>query len=267
MEIGYFLYLETYDIVVKKQTIKDTELSNVLKGLRIIQISDPHINGFGIREKKLIKIINDIQPDIIFITGDLISDEETAGEMGKVIREMGKAEGRYIIAVPGNSDHKDIGYKNDKLLIRDGFDTNSKNVILLKNESIKVKILQNSNARNLYIIGLDDNYTWNDDFFKAIHNVPENALKILFAHAPNIVEKIDTEGINLILSGHTHGGQVILPFIGPIVTNQVCNAKREYISGLYNDEGTKLYVNKGIGTSVIPIRFLCKPEVTLFEFF
>lgn len=262
-EIGYFFYRETNDIIVNTQEITDGALANILGDLRVIQISDLHIKKFGVREKRLIRLIDKINPDIIFITGDFISRNKAIKPCIKIVGQL--VSKCPVIAVLGNGDHS---YKkkfvDTEWLIKG---LKEKGVKILVNESIRLTVKETGleTDNSLYIIGLDDNYRWLDDIFKATRNVPENSPKILLAHSPNIIEKINIKGINLILSGHTHGGQIVLPFIVAIYTNPVCNARKKFISGLYMED-TKLYVNRGIGTSGICLRLFCKPEITMFKF-
>jgi predicted MPP superfamily phosphohydrolase len=117
----------------------------------------------------------------------------------------------------------------------------------------------------VYIVGLDDNYLFYDNIFKAMNNVPASSPKILLAHAPNIIDKIDVKGINLILSGHTHGGQINIPFIGALYLNPVSWSQRKIVAGLYNFE-TKVFVSKGVGTTLIPMMLFCRPEIVVLEF-
>ncbi|MCD6099143.1 MAG: metallophosphoesterase [Candidatus Marinimicrobia bacterium] len=262
IEIICFLYLQTNMIKVKTQVIEDEQLARIFDGLTVIHISDLHTNRIGTREKKLLNLIYQIDPDLVFMTGDFISNATKIAPMVQVVNRI--ANDRLVIVIPGNKDHQVNGYKNDKLFIKDIF--NNKDVVLLVNDSIKLTVQKSDKKDSIYIVGLDDNFTWNDDFFTAMLNVPVNAPKILLAHAPNIVEKINLQGINLILSGHTHGGQIRLPFVGPLILNPVCNAKKKFVSGLYIEDGAKLYVNRGIGTSVVPLRMFCRPEITLFNF-
>jgi len=262
LEVGYFLNLETNKIMIKKIIIPDKKLADVFQGLRVIQISDLHIKKIGYREKELVRIIKNIAPDIIFITGDLLSNNHNTTAVTQLVNTLGKIA--TVIAIPGNTDHLVKGYKKDINLIKN-LSFNS-NVYLLINQSLELTVQQKSYVKKIYILGLDDNYTWNDDFFKVMLGIPSRAPKILLVHAPNIIEKIDASDINLVLSGHTHGGQIVFPFIGPIVVNRVCHSKKKYISGLYFDEGTKLYVNQGIGTAIIPLRLFCRPEITFIQF-
>jgi len=270
IEIVIFFYTERDDIQVKTQVIVDNELSKVLKNVRIVQISDFHIHRIGRRERKLVSIMQKIDPDLIFMTGDFIDNKEGIRPLREVVKKMA-SPGTLIIGILGNSDHK-CGKEVVTLLLEA---LRKNGVEMLVNESLKFRVTttnyhqleKRKNTDNyIYVVGLDDNYTWNDNFFKAMNNVPLESPIILLAHAPHIVEKVNTQGINLVLSGHTHGGQIVFPFLSPLHLNPVCNARKKFVSGLYLDEGTKLYVNRGIGTAVLPIRLFCKPEITLFQF-
>ena len=264
LQIYIFFNQQINDIVIITQQIKDQQLSKIFSGVAVVQISDLHIEKVGLRERKLIRLINRLNPDIIFITGDFVSTNQGIEPCIKVLKQI--VQGHLVVAILGNSDHyckgKDV---NTKLLTRQ---LKQIGIKLLVNESLKLEINRNSPKVNsfLYIVGLDDNFLWRDDIFKAMNNVPVDAPKILLAHAPNIVEKICTKGINLILSGHTHGGQIVLPFIGALATNSVCGSKKKFVSGLYIEGRANLYVNRGIGTSVLPLRLFCKPEITVFKF-
>jgi hypothetical protein len=98
---------------------------------------------------------------------------------------------------------------------------------------------------------------------KAIEMVPHNAPVILLNHYPDVFEKAVNAGINLVLVGHTHGGQIGIPFL--IHLSNYAN-KSSFMSGLFSSGKTKMYVNRGIGTTIFPVRFLCRPEITVFEF-
>lgn len=265
IEVGYFFYVETNDIVITTQEIQDFELQEVLGKLRVIQISDLHIKKIGSREKRLISLINKINPNIIFITGDFVSRNEGITPCIEVLKQI--TEKHLVVAIFGNSDHYHKDKAIDTELLVKGMEEIGMKVLV--NESLKLTVKGTIPATNhsLYVVGLDDNYLWYDNIFKAMNNVPEDSPKILLAHCPNIIEKINTKGINLVLSGHSHGGQIVLPLVGALTTSAPCNAKKKFISGLYNDGSSNLYVNRGIGTGgKIPMRLFCKPEITLFKF-
>lgn len=263
IEIAHFFYTETNNIVIENREINDVELSQVFKGITVMQISDLHIERIGAREKKLIELVNKLAPDIIFITGDFVSTNNGIKPCIEVLKDI--IPGHIIIATLGNSDHS---YKKNsidtKLLVQE---MKKVGVNILINESVRLTIAENNfeSAHNLFIVGIDDNYLWLDNIFKAMNNLPLDAPKILLAHSPHIIEKINTTRINLILSGHTHGGQIVFPFIGALFTNPTCNARKKFVSGLYQED-TMIYVNRGIGIVVIPLRLFAKPEITLLKF-
>jgi predicted MPP superfamily phosphohydrolase len=261
-EVFCFFYSETNSIKVNYQKIFDEELASALEGIRVIHLSDLHIKRIGVREKKLLKIIKYVDPHIIFISGDFISGNKGIRPCIEVMKYM--ANGRTVIAVLGNSDHTYKHHRRNTFLLvkclkRAG-------VTLLRNESARIAIkIGEKYPRELFVLGLDDNYLRYDDIFKAKTNLPKKGPKILVVHCPNIIEKIDTADINLILTGHSHGGQIVIPFIGPVYSNPSEHSRKRYYSGLYEEE-TKMYVNRGIGTSLVPFRIFCRPEVTCFEF-
>jgi uncharacterized protein len=266
LELGYFFYTQTNDIVVDTQVISDPVLKGILGDARIVQISDLHIDRVGPREHKLIALIKQIDPDILFITGDFISYNEGIASCREVVSAL--AQGRTVIATLGNGDHTQKHTDIDTQLLFN--ELQKTGITLLVNESLKLTLKGDASRKDvpqasLYIIGLNDNHLWLDDIFKATANVPAEAPKLLLAHAPSIIEKINTGGINLILSGHTHGGQIVFPYIGALYTNRGINARKKFVSGLYNED-TKLYVSRGIGTSGLPLRLFCKPEITVFKF-
>jgi predicted MPP superfamily phosphohydrolase len=99
-------------------------------------------------------------------------------------------------------------------------------------------------------------------FKKAIENIPANSPMILLAHYPDIFGRAIISGVNLVLAGHTHGGQVGVPFL--VHASNSAN-KSTFLNGLFDGGKTKMYVNRGIGTTKVPIRFLCRPEITVLE--
>jgi len=258
LQISLFFYWQTNRIVVNIQPIKDNGLASFFDGLRVVQISDLHINRFGSREEELVHLIEKIDPNLILITGDFLSRNSDLEPAVEVVGRITK--NRNAIAILGNADHEFRDKKVDTAKLVDSL--RKKGVTVLVNRSIKLK----SKADSIFVIGLDDNYLWKDDFFAATANLPLSGTKILLAHSPDIVTKVNLEGINLVLSGHTHGGQVKLPFVGAIHTNRVCNSVFKFVNGLYRYQNSNLYVNRGIGTSFFPLRFLSRPEVTIFKF-
>jgi uncharacterized protein len=132
----------------------------------------------------------------------------------------------------------------------------------------KVRFLVNESAEleaGLWIVGVDDPASSMDDLSTALQGVPSGAPRVLLAHAPDIVDSIvDAPASDLILVGHTHGGQVNLPLFNGAWLHQ--GASAEYVRGLYQVHGSPMYVNRGIGTTSVPIRIGSRPEITHFTF-
>jgi uncharacterized protein len=263
VEIGIFAWNETAGIMVSQQEIKDNELAGALEGVKIVQISDLHIKRSGYIENNLVDIINKIDPQVIFITGDFLTGNDGIAPCRDTLKRFTK--GRVVIGILGNGDHTfKKNYIDTELLAKE---LENAGVKLLRNESMMLRVKRSGSdeVKEVYVIGLDDNYLMYDDIFKAMNNVPDKSPKILLAHSPNIIDKVNTDGINLILSGHTHGGQISIPYFGPLFLNMAKGAKRKMVAGLYDYE-TKVFVTKGVGTSLVPLRLFCRPEVSVLEF-
>lgn len=246
---------EPNNIKVERQVITIRNLPQSFEGIKIIHLSDFHSLWFGPREKKVLTILEKINPDFIFITGDfvdpitkLITDREL-NSVKVFWQELGKKYENRIFGVLGN---------HDNFLVRNLLEESG--ITILENENKKL----NLNKEFIFLIGVDDPWTGRDNLPKAIKGVRENIPKILLAHGPEIIDEATKEKIDLVLVGHTHGGQVNIPFLGKLI-QPLSGYGRKYTSGLFKVDSTYLYVNRGIGTSFFPIRFLCQPEITLIE--
>ncbi len=226
-------------------------------GLRIVQFSDTHV-GFHYTLsdlKKAIKKINALEPDILIFSGDLIDDPEgfsDAEELTEILGTLDAVYGKF--AVYGNHDHG--GYGSDmykEIVTRAGFE-------LLLNEARKISL---DHQEHIYIAGIDDSMLGKPDIAAAVSSIPENAYTILISHAPDLADSAAPLPIHFQISGHTHGGQVQIPFFGPLVTPP---HGEKYTEGLYHigENKMELYVNRGLGTTRLPFRFFCKPEITVY---
>ncbi len=247
-------------IKVERVVINDPALAQVLAGTKVVQISDIHLKGIGFREKQLIEKINELKPDILFITGDFFSSEQDteAARQLKAISDLIKSfkVSVGIFGVLGNYDGYLVRYPERLKELR------TAGIDILQNESRKV-LLPNNKAFWLAGSFYDFYYDNAMSFTKAIEAVPRNAPVILLNHYPDVFEKAVHAGINLVLAGHTHGGQIGIPFL--IRISNYAN-KSSFMSGLFVSGKTTMYVNRGIGTTNFPVRFLCRPEITVFEF-
>ncbi|MHC0038621.1 metallophosphoesterase [Pseudoneobacillus sp. C159] len=258
---GYFYanQIEPRSLEVNSLTIEHSDIPKSFDGLRILQFSDTHL-GFHYdlnQFKELMLKINQLKPDIILFTGDLMdapNEYPFADDIIPHLKNLSAPFGKY--AIYGNHDHGGYGSKIYRSIMElSDFD-------LLLNQSRQVKMVDNS---SISLIGIDDAMLGKPNYREALKNVPNHHYKILLSHAPDLADDSVELGVQLQLSGHSHGGQIKLPFIGALITPPFA---KKYHEGIYEishlEKQLTLYVNRGIGTTRMPFRFLSKPELTIF---
>lgn len=246
--VGIALYaflFEPSTVRTRNITLFFPDLPASAEGLCIAHISDLHLRRIGARERAVLKIINRDHPDLIALTGDLVSDQRFRNRCLTFLSQLTARLG--VWAVQGNWEHY-TGWAGD--LLRDDLD--GLGIRLLVNEAKPLDL----NGSAIWIAGTDDPYLGADRIPDAL-NRTQGGFVILLAHSPEILNRLP-DGVQLVLSGHTHGGQIRLPFIGAPWGRGMGGG---YVSGLYRSEGTVLYVTNGVGMTVVPARFLCPPEV------
>lgn len=225
-----------------------------LEGLRIVFLSDLHLApGHEKKLKKIVEKVNRQNPDIILLGGDFVNGHKfstsmSAANISKGLRELKAKHGVY--AVLGNHDAYLGGQKIEMEFAKCG-------LRILKNENIKI----DRNFGSFYLAGVEDFYTGTPDVMQALKGTVQP--RILLTHSPDIVPDMPTN-VDLILAGHTHGGQVKMPFWGALITSSIYGTK--YAEGLIEETGKKMIVTKGIGTSLLPLRFNCRPEIVVIDF-
>lgn len=255
---GYYYAreIEPTTLQITKEYITSPNIPISFNQLKIIQFSDTHL-GFHYtlaQLEKLITTINELEPDVIVFTGDLIDEPQTYTEtqsLIKILQKLQATHGKFWIY--GNHDHG--GYGTDII----------KNIM----DQAAFQLLQNSHTtitlenEQLVLAGIDDTILGTPDLEKSLKNSNPELFTILLAHAPDFADITVNHPVDVQLSGHSHGGQVRLPFIGHLYTP--IHAEK-YTQGKYTlDDGKLLlYVNQGIGTTRLPFRFFCKPELHLF---
>ena len=255
--IGYQVYMiRQQNIKIEREIIKIENLTQGFEGVRIVHISDLHSSKFNKKEKEILTIINQLNPDFIFITGDFVSKRPDIESINNFFWQvLGERYSNRIFGVWGNHDH---WYKNFEMLKKK---LKQSQIEILENENKKLKI--GSEKDYIYLIGVDDPHTNRDDLLRAMQGITDKTIpQILLAHSPDIINKAKEQGIDLVLTGHNHGGQIVFPFIGPIFVPS--KSGRKYLKGLFKENSTYLYVNRGIGTSLLPIRNV-PLEITLIE--
>lgn len=257
---GYFYAnrIEPALLEINLLEIKHPLIPQSFDGIKIVQFSDTHL-GFHYTVKQfktLVKKINQLQPDLIFFTGDLMDEPNKFAEINKILpilQELNAPLGKYCIF--GNHDHG--GYGSD--IYRNLMELSNFTVLL--NESRPI-IQKDGSFINL--IGIDDRMLGRPNLDLAQKQVPNGVFKMLLSHAPDVADEAVNYQIHWQLSGHSHGGQVKIPFVGALVIPPFA---QNYPEGLYSigeNDPLSLYVNRGIGTTRLPFRFMAKPELTVF---
>lgn len=257
---GYFYAnrIEPSLLEIKQLEIIHERIPSSFNGKKIVQFSDTHL-GFQYSLGKftgLVDTINDLQPDIIVFTGDLMDEPNKyleTNQLAPILKKLHAPLGKYCIY--GNHDHG--GYGSE--IYRDIMNTAGFTILL--NSAVSVALEDNS---FISLLGIDDRMLGRPDITTAIKNVPNNCFKILLSHAPDMADTASSYPIDWQLSGHSHGGQVKLPFIGALVIPPFAKIYQEGHYIVRGSHELNLYVNRGIGTTRLPFRFMAKPELTVF---
>ena len=241
----YAFFIEPYRIEVTRHHLP----AAVTTPLKIAHVSDLHTYGIGRRERKLLSLLKEEAPDLIVLTGDSISDAAGYAGLQEVLRGMQASLGIWVVR--GNHEN---WYPVDKV---DGFGEfqdyfAAAGANYLYNSSQQVR-------DDLWIVGLDDEMSGRPNLAKALVGVPEKVFRLGIFHSPAFFDSVKGQ-CNLVLAGHSHGGQIRIPFLKPLQLPAGCNG---YYEGWYEREGAHMYVSRGIGTSILHARFNCRPELAI----
>ena len=244
----YARYINTKGLVVHERAIISENMNGDYNGFKIIHFSDIHYGRTTFEDdlKKLVEEINMLKPDIIVFTGDLFDYKSISDkDVELMIKYLSKLEARlFKFAVIGDYDQK---YLNEYQTIM-----KKSNFILLDNSS---KLIYDNSSIPINIVGLTNtneiNELYNTSYFT-----------ITLVHQPDIIK--DIHNSNLVLAGHSMGGQIKIPFIGGMIKKE---GAREYIDDYYEVNEQKLYISNGIGTENISFRLFNKPSITLYRLY
>jgi predicted MPP superfamily phosphohydrolase len=219
---------------------------------RLVHISDIHLETWITHRRlmEVVRTVNMLRADLIAITGDFVTDlhPRTANELSLALSKLRAKDG--VVAVLGNHD-----YWTNARTIREVLKRS--NITELPNT---VQTIQRGDI-SLHIAGVDDYWENKARLRDVLEQLPDEGAAILLAHEPDFaVVSAESGRFDLQLSGHTHGGQVHFPFIGPVVLPMY---GRKFPKGLYRVRDMLLYTNRGLGTARPQIRFNCRPEITL----
>jgi predicted MPP superfamily phosphohydrolase len=255
--LAYSLFQFVSGIGISHYAIKSNSIPSEFNGFKILQISDLHCAIFGDKQEGLVNKVKAEKPDIIVLTGDMI--DEGIGDMESISDLLdGITAIAPVYSVSGNHDKWYHGFLELQKLIED------KNVTLLENKSGKVT----RNGKYINIFGIGDPDVW--DYTKAEQYLeksistlkPSDGYNILLFHRANMFDSIKGKGYQLVLSGHMHGGQIQIPFIGGLVSPHG-DWFPKYTQGKYEEDGTVMIVSRGLGNSMKIPRVFNPPELVV----
>ena len=243
-------------------TVGSKELPDAFDGYRIAQVSDLHNAEFGDRNQRLLEMLWEAEPDIIAMTGDLIDSQKTDLAVALAFaKEAAQIAPCYY--VPGNHEARVSEYPELKAGLENA------GVTVLDDAQVKIE----TSGESITVIGVNDP-SFHADYLTSDAAVMDRKLSelssedagfaILLSHRPELFDTYVAHDMDLVLSGHAHGGQFRLPLIGGLIApNQGLFPK--YDDGLYSEGNTNMIVSRGLGNSIIPFRFNNRPEVVLIE--
>ena len=248
---------------INEYEIISDRVPEAFTGFRIAQVSDLHNAQFGENNSKLIDLLAQTDPDIIVITGDLIDSRQTDIELAlEFARQATYIAPVYYVS--GNHEARVREFEDLKMGLAEA------GVVVLENQKVNIS----REGESITLMGIDDPSFQEDYLFGDAVSVTSSALSelqnesdgytVLLAHRPELFETYVDAGVDLVFSGHAHGGQFRLPFVGGLVApNQ--GFFPEYDAGLFSEGSTTMIVSRGVGNSIIPIRINNRPEIVVAE--
>lgn len=255
---GLYYYardIEPSMLKINKADISSNDIPPSFHNFKIIQFSDTHL-GFQYtldQLQKLCNSINQLEPDIVTFTGDLLDNPDkyhARALLSEVLQSIQAPFGKYWVY--GNHDHGASGSEIVNSIMKQA------EFQLLKNEHIAIE----KESERIILAGIDDASLGSPNLEETFAHINHDLFSILLSHAPDYADHALKYPVDIQLSGHSHGGQVRFPFIGHLYTPAYAE---KYIQGKY-ELGNKLnlFVSRGVGTTRLPFRFLCKPEIHLY---
>lgn len=237
---------DVYDIEVTRHQIFIDDLAEALDGYRIAFLTDTHVASFMRRSfyREVVAQVQRFDPHLVLLGGDFVTWNRHISLMAEVL--LTDLKGRDgVLAVLGNHDYWAGAEEVTKAM-------EARGVRFLTNTSVKLP---------LQIVGIDEMYRGTPDVEKAFAGIDTDAPCIGLSHHPDIIDLLGSRRLDLLVCGHTHGGQIRFPFFGPVVVPS--RHEGEYAAGFHRVRNVLMYVSRGIG-SIPPLRILCRPEVATF---
>ena len=258
--LGILIYHGNVTIGITEIFISDDNIPEAFNGFKIAQISDLHNAQFGKNQKDLISKLETINPDIIVITGDLVDSRHTNVNISMdFIKQAVKLSSVYYVT--GNHESRiNENYQSLKMQMLE------ENVHILEDKSETLSL----NGESIQIVGLNDSAFWSKGESKNIVRatvvqkleklIKDNTYTILLSHRPELFEIYCNANANLVFTGHAHGGQFRIPFIGGILAPDQ-GLFPKYSEGFFKNNNTTMIVSRGLGNSLFPFRVNNPPEI------
>ena len=256
--LNYIDKIEPDMIEITNVSLKLPRLPNVFSGFKLVQISDIHVGHWMTPERfvPIVEMVKELSPDLVALTGDIIlayrgmpEEQPVLYEFSNVLKNL--ANEYSTIAVLGNHD-----YRFNSAVVKDALELAG--VIVLMNSIFSLE----RHGKQFHIAGVDDVSKGHSDLDAVLAALPDDGGSMLLVHEPDFADISAATGrFDLQISGHSHGGQVVVPMIGPLVLPSLA---KKYFSGLYKVKDMYQYTNRGVGMTFPSVRFNCRPEITVF---
>lgn len=238
------------DVGLKRVCITFSDLPTSFDPLNILFMSDLHIDGLDGLCERLIDLVSPLDVDVCFLGGDYRMEMygafyKVANRLNKLVKQINAKDG--VFGILGNHDCLEVTPELEDA-----------GICMLINDSFPLE----RNGEKIWIVGVDDPHYYRcHNMEKAYRGISRDAFSILLAHSPEIIKDANGYPVRLCLCGHTHGGQIRVPGIGPVFTH--ARVPRRFVSGIWRHNSIVGYTTRGAGSSGVPVRFNCPPEVVL----
>jgi len=266
---SYGLWVEPYRLQVRRLQVPIRAFRKPESRIRVLHVTDLHMRAGDARRMAMLQQLGSLRPDLLLITGDLIhGGKEADRQLERALAALAGIQPSFgAFVVLGNHDH--VHRHRFERWLRRPLVFHDVDRLRKRLEAASLTVLVNEHARvvirdeELYLVGVDDPFYWLDNVPKAVAGVPQQVPRLLLAHSPDVVTALGEERFDLILAGHTHGGQVRLGERIVWHTNTRLRLPRN--AGLMELGPHRLYVSAGVGVSLLPLRLNCPPEVGWLE--
>lgn len=247
-----FCWYENHHIVVTHYSINNEKITGDISGFKIVQISDFHNATFGGRDNaSFVSKVSELEPDIIVLTGDLVDSNHANVDISlEMVRQIVNVAPVYYVT--GNHEYWLSG--EDKTKLFSGME--EVGVHILNNESATIE----KGEDFFLLVGLDDKSLYDNTLAGLLEGHEE--LNVVLAHEPQYIKDYSRNGADIVMTGHAHGGQFILPLVGPVIAPDQ-GFFPQYTEGAFVEGTTTMIISRGLGNSVVPVRLFNDPEIVV----